>query len=55
MIIKKEHALALLNAAELLKKENKSQDLKVLHDIQELCSLENTPLCFDHPCGMRRS
>jgi excinuclease ABC subunit C len=36
-------ALALLNATELLKKENKSQDLKVLHDIQELCSLENTP------------
>ena len=36
--------LALLNAQELLKKEAKSnKDERILHEIQELCSLEKTP------------
>jgi len=35
--------LALLNAQELLKKEPKLKDEKILHEIQELCSLEKCP------------
>ena len=35
--------LALLNAAELLKKDNNSQQIQVIQQIQELCSLEKVP------------
>jgi len=35
--------LALLNAKELLRKEPKDKDEKILQEIQELCSLEKTP------------
>ena len=36
-------ALALLNAAELLKKDKHSVDETILHEIQELCKLQKVP------------
>ena len=35
--------LALLNAKELLKKERKTRDEKIIQELQELCELEQTP------------
>jgi len=49
--------LALLNANELLGRDKKTTNIKILHEIQDLCKLERLPVrveCFDnsHMSGM---